>query len=258
MMDASGRLENSLYRQWLASDDYFDALAVLSTGVLHPGRGMANDLLAEMLDWRGVRVLDVGAGTGWSHRYFSHLGAEYHSVEPNAYMRRTAVSAGVPELEITAAAAEELDGRWQARNGPFDRLMVQGVIGFLDDGLRSLQPLVQSGDIREIVFVDWVGDIENAAGAPVKATYNLAEIVGFCEALGFGYLDVQTFAYQDVRTQIAEETLFERVCAQFVEAQEIDQRDEVGAKFRQFLHHEGLAAKRYVVLVARREGCDAV
>jgi hypothetical protein len=245
-------VRNSRYLEWVQSNEYFDTLAVYSNGPLHPGRGRANYLLAELLDWDHKKVLDIGGGTGWSHRFFAGLGSIYTTIEPNHWMREAAIREGVPEREIVACSAEEITADWLESQGPFDRLLVQGSVGFLRDGLNSIQRVINFGEFREIVFVDWFGPPIASARAPVRHFYDPSNFVSFLEQNGFKDIYLQTFRYRGVPLQKSTAELTGYIKSFFPESEELGMIHEAASKYERDLYHGDMTLKDYLITIGKK------
>lgn len=139
------------WEAWVAQDEYFDDLAVLGIGPFHPGGVTASQELFGNRDWTGQRVLDVGAGQGMTMRLLAAQGATVVGIEPSPYMRAAAQRAGVDPAQLRADVIQEVD-----LSGTFDVIVVEGVLGFIPDGVAELiavsEYLAAGG---ELLISDW-------------------------------------------------------------------------------------------------------
>lgn len=179
---------NSGYEDFLASEDYFDTLAVFSDGPLHPGAAGANDWLFGGTDLSGLRLLEVGLGTGWTHRYLSLMGAYIVSIEPNGLMRQRSLEVGVQHSQILPERAENLTEAEILQNGPFDGMVVQAVTGFLDGGLDIIERLFRFSEARRLWLAEWYGAALGAGRAPLRANVDLGDYVASAARLGLSDL----------------------------------------------------------------------
>ena len=244
-------MRNSHLEDWLDDSSYFSALAVLSQGPLHPGGMVPNGLLASRLNWSDVQVLDLGAGTGLSHRFYTALGAHVVSVEPNAWMRRAAVKAGVAPSEIHAIAAEDISGSWLNERFDNARLVVQGVTGFLPNGLDTLIPILAHSSISEVVLVEWVCARTNYGSAPVRNAYCATDYLAAVEQAGFRSLSLETFSYNAPDNALREDEAESRVRWHFNEANEMNWIGALPLKLST-IRLPSTTAKDYLILIARR------
>jgi hypothetical protein len=244
-------MKNSRYEEWLASSGYFDAIAVLANGPLHPGRAKPNTILANLLPWNGVRVLDVGGGTGWSHKFFASLGADIRTIEPNEWMRQRALLNGISPTKLSPSTVEEFGASSSSYVLDIDRVLVQGVTGFLEGGLNSLAPLFHNPGVRQFVFVEWIGPMIGQGTAPVLHTYSVSDYVRTATEAGFGDLWLQTYSYVDscqlLSTSRVEKLLRER----FPEADELGGIDAAIDKYMRHMTRTP-SLKRYMIFVASR------
>jgi SAM-dependent methyltransferase len=87
---------------------------------------------------RGLRVLDVGAGTGALTRELVGRGADVVAVEPSPEFTR-ALRARFPELEVHEAPAERLPFPADA----FDVALAQLVVAFMEDAPAAMRELAR-------------------------------------------------------------------------------------------------------------------
>ncbi|MGO4405237.1 hypothetical protein AB4Z10_13375 [Bosea sp. RAF48] len=245
-------MRNNYLDDWLDDADYFSNLAVLSNGPLHPGGLAPNKLLASRLDWNNVCVLDLGAGTGLSHRFFTALGARVQSVEPNTWMRRAAVRAGVDPNKIFACSAEEISASWLKSTLDDARLVIQGVTGFLSKGLETLAPIMAHPSIAEVVMVEWIGSQVDYGQAPVRHSYNAADYVAAAEQAGFGNLWLETFRYAAPDNGLCEVEAEGRIQQHFPEAREVSWSGALPLKLSS-IRLSAATTKDYIVLIAHRK-----
>lgn len=244
-------MKNNLLDTWLADAGYFDALAILSDGTLHPGKCRPNTILASRLDWAGCEVLEIGGGTGLSHRFFNSLGATVTAVEPNRWMRFASLRNGTPRDQVLPLTAEALTREWLTEHCTKARLLVQGTTGFLDDGLRSLSPILHHAAIREVVFVEWFGQADVFGAAPITVPHPLSDYVAAVEMAGFRRLWLETDRYTSTGADVPEATAIAQVEFYFPEAKEIIWRDRISQKLS-MLHREQDREKDYFVLWAAK------
>jgi hypothetical protein len=245
--------KNSLYSEWLESKDYFDSLAVLSDGPLHPGRFAANTLLAQRLSWESLTILDVGAGSGWSQKFFSSLGARVVALEPNKFMRHIAMRNGVDPSMIIPAGLEEFSESQNTIEEKFDRILIQGVLGFIKgDPFALLARLMRISSASELVLVDWVGPAKDFAGAPVHQTYSASTILKRFEDQGIHFDFAELFDYKDTRQDRSDNQLFSKIKFAFPEAEEIGFSEIIREKFHCQLYHEHRSFKKFMIAGFRR------
>ena len=251
-----GMTRNSLLDAWIEDPDYFSAMAVLSSGPLHPGGMIPNGVLAQRLDWNDRTVLDVGAGTGVSHRFFEALGAKVISAEPNEWMRRAAVRGGVDPRNVVNLAAADITPTWLSKNVSAARLLVQGVTGFLPQGLGSLAPIMQHDTIEEVVFVEWVGSDVSSGGAPVQHSYHCSEIVAAVEEAGFKSIWLETLNYRSPSNSM--EALDAERCVEwhFPESAEVAWKHALPRKL-EGVCIRGDVEKDYVILVGKKRSAPS-
>lgn len=241
---------NTVYEMWLESTGYFDALAILSEGPLHPDRIQSNSKLASTLEWKGIRTLDIGGGTGWSHRFFKSLGAAIYSVEPNEWMRYVATQGGVDNKEIFPISSNELTSDWFGQNGEFDRLLLQGVIGFLPGGLQTVQRIFKDGGFSSLVIVDWVGKAEGCAGAKILSEICTSDLTRLVENIGLTHMKLEVSTYVDNRSLLTIEDLWQRTLKIFPEGFEIGRKSCIAEKWKRSLDIAGPIEKRYATLIS--------
>jgi hypothetical protein len=244
-------MNNSFLDEWLNDDGYFDALAILSMGTLHPGRWRPNTILASRLDWADCEVLEIGAGNGLSHRFFSSLGATVTSVEPNKWMRYAAVHDGTPPSRILALPAESLDSEWLSGRCSKARVLVQGVTAFLSQGLHTLKPILEHPGVREVVFVEWFGASEEFGSAPLCGTHEISDYIRSIETAGFKSMWLETAHYISDGSGIPHSSLKERIEHYFPEATEIAWRDRLARKLS-VIKRAGDRQKDYFMLWASK------
>ncbi|WP_297341492.1 methyltransferase domain-containing protein [Pseudophaeobacter sp.] len=231
---------NSVYQSFLVSKDYFDSLAVFSDGPLHPGAAGANDWLFGGSDLTGLRLLEIGLGTGWTHRYLSMLGADVVSIEPNNLMRQRSLEAGVQKSRVLSMRAEDLTEAEVAQSGPFDGLVVQAVTGFLDGGLGMIERLFRLSGARRLWLAEWYGAALGKGSAPLRAHVDLGEFV--TSAADLGLMDLRLHLGQDPAKPATLSRAEHQLQAVFPEASEFGGQTEALAKIhRDFdLRFEGM------------------
>jgi SAM-dependent methyltransferase len=69
-----------------------------------------DDLISQLVTQHGLRVLDVGAGTGIASRQLVDAGAEVVAVEPDPHMARVAAAKGI-DVEVATFEQWEPEGR---------------------------------------------------------------------------------------------------------------------------------------------------
>ncbi|WP_396613536.1 class I SAM-dependent methyltransferase (plasmid) [Haloferax sp. S1W] len=139
------------WEDWVSQDDYFDDLAVLGIGPFHPGGVTASRELLAGRDWTGQRVLDVGAGQGTTMRFLEAQGATVVGIEPSPYMRAAAQRAGVDPAQLRPNVIQEAD-----LSGTFDAIVVEGVLGFIPDGVSELVAVSEQLAVGGVLLLsDW-------------------------------------------------------------------------------------------------------
>lgn len=211
---------------------------------------MPNQLLASRLKWTGVEVLEIGAGTGVSHKFFSALGARVTSVEPNRWMRHAALQAGVKSSNYYELAAEDLTADWLEAHVDATRLLVQGVVGFMKDGLGTLEPILKHQCVTEVVLVDWVGATAQGP-APVRHSYRAADYVAAAEAAGFAHIQLETLEYAAPDNRIEVPEAMRRVRRIFHEVMDNNDEERLRQKI-EAIQLTGSERKKYMILTARR------
>ncbi len=100
-----------------------------------PTADVSEEVLKE-LDWRGLRVLEIGCGTGETAYLLASAGAEVLAVDYAApAIEQAKARHAHPSLEYRVAGAEDVDGE-------FDAIVLQEVIEHLDDPPASLRRLL--------------------------------------------------------------------------------------------------------------------
>lgn len=246
-------MNNSPYLKWSESKSYFDHLAVLSDGPLHPNAAIVNTDLASKLVWNDVSVLDIGSGTGWSQRFFTSLGAKYFGLEPNATMREIAINNGVPENKIICGHAHEVNDVLLSLPSNIERLIVQSVTGFLNNGLDDLSPYITSLNINEVVLVDWVdGPWVEAEEIPVVNSYRLSQYVEWFEKHGLAEIDAETHRCTTVLSKPPKNIIHNKIARVFPEAVDIDGVESGLNAAAKFYDRSRVSEKYMCVVVARR------
>jgi ubiquinone/menaquinone biosynthesis C-methylase UbiE len=103
----------------------------------------------------GMRVLDVGAGTGALTRALVELGADVAAVDPSPSFAR-ALHERFPDLQVHPAPAEQLP--WP--EGAFDAALAQLVVTFMEDapaGIAEMRRVVRAGGTVAVCMWDREG-----------------------------------------------------------------------------------------------------
>lgn len=103
----------------------------------------------------GVRVLDVGAGTGALTRALIERGADVAAVDPSPAFAR-ALHERFPDLQVHPAPAEQLP--WP--EGAFDAALAQLVVTFMEDapaGITEMRRVVRDGGTVAVCMWDREG-----------------------------------------------------------------------------------------------------
>ncbi|WP_162183095.1 methyltransferase domain-containing protein [Pseudooceanicola atlanticus] len=219
--------ENSSYQRWLKDDDYFSALAVLSVGPLHPLAAHANDRLYDLAVDAEHGVLEVGMGSGWTHRFLSESGVHVTSVEKNEFMVEAAVRNGVDKNLIIHTAVED----WLSSQSPssFSLVCFQAVLAFLHDPVAVLTDCINLNGVRKVQIVDWYPETRTGKDLEIKSL-RLSTIIETLERAGFRSFQIISESYESRNTRIGAAEVSRRVVRYFPEAEAFGGWEVAGEK----------------------------
>lgn len=172
----------------LSSVAYMDRAIALGDGrALNPPL-VTGRLLVEAAVRPGMRVLLVGAATGYTAALLAKLGAEVHAVEERADLIEAArAAAGDPAIAWTqgplAAGAPKA--------APFDRLIIEGAVETLPDALVA--QLAEGGRIvaarRDGSVTRLVQGVKAGGAVALRAfaDMDVAPLPGFAAPKGFQF-----------------------------------------------------------------------
>ena len=149
--------EHSLsWKAWVSTDLYFNDLAVLGLGLFHPGGIQATAQLLSDPWWSGRKVLDVGCGNGSTMLFLNRIGAEPIGIEQSSYMRLAAFKQGLRPSQIIQGSLEDI-GRMKLPYDAFDAVIIEGVLGFVENPHQTLAELVNRIAVGGRMYInDWV------------------------------------------------------------------------------------------------------
>jgi SAM-dependent methyltransferase len=153
------RIQNLSFRlwtQWSRVDSYFDDLAVFSVGSLHPGGLPATREMLGTHEWAGKNALDIGSGNGTTLLFLKFLGASPLGIERSPMMREAARQNGVASKHLIAGDIERLNLASLERR-PFDAVIFEGVLGFVDNPREILTRISERLTASGKIFIsDWM------------------------------------------------------------------------------------------------------
>lgn len=218
-------MKNSDLDDWLCDSSYFSALSVLSEGPLHPFASIANSEVIKALP-EGTRILEIGMGSGWTHRFFRDNGFSVVSVEPNKFMRRAAIRNGVEERSVIPFSINSMSLRDDFDSCDF--IVAQAVFGFVEDGPSVLDQLLSAKKRLGVHIVDWHPDSKYGAPDSVRVSvHNLSEYIYVLEKHEFSTMHVYSGEYVSGGPPCTFEIGMERVLMNFPEAGEFDVSESV-------------------------------
>ncbi len=137
---------------WCNNDYYFDDLAVFGLGFFHPGGIQRTKKFLLMYDWENLDVLDVGCGNGTTLALLEHYGARVYGIESSRLMYLAAINNGIERERIALEKIENVSP--EARK--FDFIVIEGVLGFIEDPCSVLNRLKSSlKQNGHIIILDW-------------------------------------------------------------------------------------------------------
>ncbi|UKK86196.1 protein-L-isoaspartate O-methyltransferase [Sphingopyxis sp. BSN-002] len=167
---------------------YMDRAIALGEGrVLNPPLVTGRLLVAAEVR-PGMRVLLVGAATGYTAALLAKLGAEVHAVEEDAGLLATA-RATVTDTDIKWIEGPLTAGAQKA--APFDRIVIEGAIDVLPDALAK--QLAEGGKLvaawREGSVTRLVQGVKAGGTIAIRsfADMDVALLPGFAAAKGFQF-----------------------------------------------------------------------
>lgn len=167
---------------------YMDRAIALGEGrVLNPPLVTGRLLVAAEVR-PGMRVLLVGAATGYTAALLAKLGAEVHAVEEDAGLLATA-RATVTDTDIKWIEGPLTAGAPKA--APFDRIVIEGAIDVLPDALAK--QLAEGGKLvaawREGSVTRLVQGVKAGGTIAIRsfADMDVAPLPGFAAAKGFQF-----------------------------------------------------------------------
>lgn len=166
----------------LLSLPYFDFLACISDGPIHPGGSAATKLLIEKSRLlTSESVLEVGCGPGWTTRALLRNQVKVTAIEKSPSMVRACRHhCKVEGLQVPEIIEGEFDRVLQSLYRKFDLLVFECVIGFLgsDSGLASKVGRLLSQNGRIAIL-----DLHYVTSPPVEVIAELKRVTG-CEVHG--------------------------------------------------------------------------
>lgn len=172
----------------LASVAYMDRAIALGHGrVLNPPLVTGRMLVAAAIR-PGMRVLLVGAATGYTAALLAELGAEVHAVEEQAELMAMA-EAAAPGANIHWITGPLAAGAPDA--APFDRIVIDGAIETLPQAL--VDQLADGGRLiaaqREGAVTRLVQGVKAGGAVPLRsfADMDAAPLPGFTAPAGFRF-----------------------------------------------------------------------
>lgn len=167
---------------------YMDRAIALGEGrVLNPPLVTGRLLVAAEVR-PGMRVLLVGAATGYTAALLAKLGAEVHAVEEDAGLLATARATGT-DTNIKWIEGALTVGAPKA--APFDRIVIEGAIDVLPDALAK--QLAEGGKLvaawREGSVTRLVQGVKAGGTIAIRsfADMDVAPLPGFAAAKGFQF-----------------------------------------------------------------------
>jgi len=167
---------------------YMDRAIALGEGrVLNPPLVTGRLLVAAEVR-PGMRVLLIGAATGYTAALLAKLGAEVHAVEEDAGLLATARST------VTDPNIKWIEGPLTAgapKAAPFDRIVIEGAIDMLPDALTK--QLAEGGKLvaawRESSVTRLVQGMKAGGTIAIRsfADMDVAPLPGFAAAKGFQF-----------------------------------------------------------------------
>ncbi|WP_160118074.1 class I SAM-dependent methyltransferase [Pandoraea pulmonicola] len=163
----------------LLSLPYFEILACLGGGSLHPGGGAGTQLLLDACALKqSDHVLEVGCGPGWTTRALIKAGVPLATVERSRRMLDAMqFHCGAEGLSppLWANSSIEAFSGFEGRTGRFDLAILECVIGFVDDKVKMVDAVVDQLVPRGRIGVLDVHYVE----PPPESTLNaLREVTG--------------------------------------------------------------------------------
>ncbi|MEY8843410.1 class I SAM-dependent methyltransferase [Cribrihabitans sp. XS_ASV171] len=236
-------MTNSKLTQWLEDDDYFSKLAVFSLGPLHPFAAKANESLVELAQAKGGGVLEVGMGTGWTHRYLSSNHISVFSIEKNGFMVDAALRNGADPNRIAHQSIED----WvsEASNQSFGTVCFQAVLGFTQRPLEILNLCLEKSGAQAVHIVDWHPESKRDLSAHIRPSA-LSEILSVLENHGLTFVHVETRDYVSHSEELSMREAVERVLVHFPEAREWNCDERIVERARDLVD-TGIPKRAFVI-----------
>jgi len=127
VLEAMGRVERE---KFLPSQTrqlaYVDRAVSMGEGRLLPAPGVLGQLLAQMNAEPGLRVLVIGAGTGYSAAVLADMGLEVTALESNPGLATAAGEQGIVTVEGPLESGHP-------KGAPYDRILIDGSVEYIPD-----------------------------------------------------------------------------------------------------------------------------
>jgi len=108
--------------------------------------------MVESMDWKDLKVLDVGCGIGTTIKMLSLYGANIYGLDKSKFMLRGAEINGIQRDKLFYGDVNDIS----ISENDFDVILLEGVIGFIKDPADTIKKLTSLLNDDGIVIVsDW-------------------------------------------------------------------------------------------------------
>jgi ubiquinone/menaquinone biosynthesis C-methylase UbiE len=176
----------------------------------------------------GIRVIDLGAGTGKFTRQLALSGVEILAVEPSPSMR-TAFARNVPDVELVDGSAEHIP----AADASVDAVFVAQAFHWFDAdaALTEIARVLRPGGGLGLIWnerddsVEWVSTLSRAIEWPERGPYQVGKDFRPVVSAHPAFEDVNRYRYQ-FHQMLDHAGLMDRMAStSYITAMEPDQRE---------------------------------